>query len=144
MESEQQQDSSSNRAPTSLMSLMAIQLLPPSTKSSKSRGAKGRKSFGLRQPSSHTTLTIAAVTLGSSSGSISRSLILGHAARRASGYTKARRYSVTSVFLRIFEWLWLNRGSRSCRVDRANEGVMTWGRVAMGRDITVGVVVPRS
>jgi hypothetical protein len=36
-------------------------------------------------------LTIAAVTQGSSSSSISMSLIFGHAGRRVSGYTKAKR-----------------------------------------------------
>jgi len=71
--------------PTSLINFIAIQLLPPSTRSSNNRGAKGRKSFGLRHPSSQTTLTIAAVTLGSSLLSIRRSLILGQAARSVSG-----------------------------------------------------------
>lgn len=87
---------------------------------------------------------MAAVTLGSSLGSIRRSLIFGQAARRASGYTSARRYNVTSVFLRMFAWLWFKRGSRSASVERAKDGVMTCGRVAIGRDITVGAVAAKS
>ena len=68
-----------------LMILMAIQLLLPSTSRSNRRGANGRKSCGLRQPSSHTTLTTAAVTLGSSDSSCKRSLIFGHAGLNVSG-----------------------------------------------------------
>lgn len=44
----------------------------------------------------------------------------------------------------MFAWLWFKRGSRSARVERAKDGVMTWGRVAIGRDITVGVVAAKS
>jgi len=102
---------------TSLISLIAIQLFPLSTRSSNSRGARGKKSCGLRQPNSHTTLTIAAVTLGSS-------FILGHAGLRVSGYTNANRYKVTIVFLRTPGWECVNRGRRSERTERARDGVM--------------------
>jgi hypothetical protein len=70
---------------TSLMSLIAIQLFPLSTRSSNSLGARGKKSWGLRQPNSQTTFTIAAVTLGCSFSSINRSFIFGHAGFRVSG-----------------------------------------------------------
>ena len=79
------------RVLTSLMILIAIQLLPPSTNKSKSLGARGRKSRGLLQPSSQMTLITAAVTLESSSSSINISLILGHAGRSVSGYINASR-----------------------------------------------------
>lgn len=69
----------------SLIILIAIQLFPPWTRRSNSLGARGKKSWGLLQPSSQTTLTMAAVTLGSSSSSNSRSLIRGHAGRKVSG-----------------------------------------------------------
>lgn len=36
------------------------------------------------------------------------------------------------------------RGRRSASVDRASEGVITCGSVAIGSDITGGVVEPRS
>ena len=109
---------------TSFISLIAIQLFPLSTRSSNSRGARGKKSCGLRQPNSHTTLTIAAVTLGSSPSSINRSFILGHAGLRVSGYTNASRYKVTIVFLRTPGWECVNRGRRSERTERARDGVM--------------------
>lgn len=112
---------------------MAIQLLPPSTRSSKSLGARGRKSLGRLHPSSQTTLTIAAVTLGSSSGDIRRSLILGHAALRVSGYTSASLYSVTIVFFRMDGLLEVSRGKRSDSVERASEGVIKCGKAAIGR-----------
>lgn len=51
---------------------------------------------------------------------------------------------MTSVFLRMFEWLWFKRGSKSARVESAREGVMTWGSVAIGRDMIVGVVAAKS
>lgn len=111
--------------PTSLINLMAIQLLPPSTSSSNSRGASGRKSLGRLHPSSHTTLTMAAVTLGSSSGDIRRSLICGHAALSVSGYTRANLYKVTIVFFRIEGLLEVSRGKRSDSVESAREGFMT-------------------
>lgn len=133
-----------SRIHTSFMSLMAIQLLPPSTSRSNNRGARGRKSCGRRHPNSHTTFTIAAVTLGSSLGSIRRSLIFGHAALRASGYTSAKRYRVTNVFFLMLDWLCPKRGRRSARVESAKDGVMTCGSVAMGRDMTIGVDDPRS
>ena len=79
------------RVEKSLMILMAIQLLPPAVKSSKSRGARGRKSCGRRQPNSQTTFTIALVTDASSDSSSKRSLIFGQAGRSVSGYTSARR-----------------------------------------------------
>lgn len=44
----------------------------------------------------------------------------------------------------MFAWLWLIRGSRSARVDNASEGVMTCGRVAIGREMTVGAAALRS
>lgn len=123
--------------PTSLINLMAIQLLPPSTNSSNRRGASGRKSLGRLHPSSHTTLTMAAVTLGSSSGAIRRSLICGHAALSVSGYTKANLYNVTIVFFRIEGLLDVSRGKRSESVDRARDGLMTWGSTVMGSIIVV-------
>ena len=129
---------------TSLISLIAIQLFPLSTRSSNSRGARGKKSCGLRQPNSHTTLTIAAVTLGSSPSSISRSFILGHAGLRVSGYTNANRYKVTIVFLRTPGWECVNRGRRSERTERARDGVIMWGSVMMGRDIVVTAVEVKS
>jgi hypothetical protein len=109
---------------TSLINFIAIQLLPPSTRSSKSLGARGKKSCGLLQPSSQTTLTMAAVTLGSSSCAIRRSLILGHAALRVSGYTRASLYKVTIVFFRIEGFVCVSRGKRSARVESASDGVM--------------------
>lgn len=109
---------------TSLINFIAIQLFPPSTRSSNNRGASGRKSLGLLQPSSQTTLMMAAVTLGSSSRSMRRSLIFGHAARSVSGYTSARRYSVTIVFFRIAGFECVSRGNKSVKVDRARDGVM--------------------
>lgn len=117
------------------MILIAIQLLPPSTKRVNSRGAKGRKSRGLRQPSSHTTLMTAAVTLGSSSVSISMSLIFGHAGRSVSGYASARRYSVTIVFFRTLGFEWVRRGMRSINNDSARDVVMMCGSVTSGREI---------
>lgn len=68
---------------------------------------------------------MAAVTLGSSSGAIKRSLICGHAALRVSGYTKANLYKVTIVFFRIEGLLEVSRGKRSERVESAREGLMT-------------------
>jgi hypothetical protein len=44
----------------------------------------------------------------------------------------------------MLEWLWFRRGRRSASVESAREGVMTCGSVAMGREMTVGVVDPRS
>ena len=123
---------------------MAIQLFPLSTRSSNNLGASGRKSWGRRQPSSHTTLTIAAVTLGSSPSSINRSLILGQAGRRVSGYTKANLYSVTIVFLRTVGCECVSRGRRSDRTDNASEGVIICGSVMIGRDIVVTAVEVRS
>jgi len=123
---------------------MAIQLFPLSTRSSKSRGASGKKSCGLLHPNSHTTLTIAAVTLGSSPSSISLSFIFGHAGLRVSGYTRANLYKVTMVFLRIAGCEWLNLGRRSERTESASEGVMTCGRVMIGSAIVVGAVDVKS
>ena len=127
-----------------MINLIAIQLFPLSTRSSKSRGASGKKSCGLLHPSSHTTLTIAAVTLGSSPSSISLSFIFGHAGRKVSGYTSANLYNVTIVFLRIVGWEWLNRGRRSDRTERASEGVMTCGSVMIGSAMVVGAVDVKS
>lgn len=110
---------------TSLMILMAIQLFEPCTNKSKSRGARGRKSCGLRHPSSQTTLMIAAVTLESSSSSSNRSLIFGQAGRSVSGYTKAKRYKVTMVFFRMAGEEWLRRGKRSVSRELAMEGLTT-------------------
>ena len=109
---------------TSLMILMAIQLLPPLTSKSKSLGAKARKSFGLLQTNSQTTLTTAAVTLGSSSSSIRISFILGQADRRVSGYTNASLYRAATVFFRIFGFGCDNLGKRSERRELAREDVM--------------------
>lgn len=134
----------SESVPTNLINFIAIQLLPPSTSSSNSRGAKGRKSCGRLHPSSQTTLTMAAVTLGSSLLSISLSLILGQAARSVSGYTRAILYSVTIVFLRMTGWEWLSRGSKSASTESARDGVMMCGRAEMGRDMMVGAVALRS
>ena len=86
---------------TNLIIFIAIQLLPPSTRRSNKRGAKGRKSFGLLQPSSQTTLMTAAVTLESTSSFMSRSFIFGQAGRNVSGYTSASRYRATMVFFCI-------------------------------------------
>ena len=122
---------------TSLINLIAIQLSPLSTRSSNNLGAKLRKSCGLLQPNSHTTLTIAAVTLGFSRSSINRSLILGYATLRVSGYTKASLYKVTIVFLRTAGLECVIRGRRSESTERASEGVMICGRVIIGRDIVV-------
>ncbi len=120
------------------MILMAIQLFPPSTSRLNNRGASGRKSCGLLHPSSHTTLTVAAVTLASSCSSIKRSLILGHAVRSVSGYTKAKRYSVTIVFFRIAAWECVKRGSRSSVRDIASAGLITCGSVTKGSDKVAG------
>lgn len=109
---------------TSLINFIAIQLLPPSTRSSKSLGARGKKSWGRLQPSSQTTLTMAAVTLGSSSCAIRRSLIFGHAALKVSGYTSASLYKVTIVFFRMEGFVCVSRGRRSARVESAKDGVM--------------------
>jgi hypothetical protein len=81
---------------------------------------------------------MAAVTLGSSSGSIRRSLILGHDALKASGYTKASLYRVTTVFFLMTACEWVRRGSRSPRRDMAKEGVTMWGRAEIGRAMMVG------
>ena len=94
--------------------------------------------MGLRHPNSQTTLTIAAVTLGSSPSSINRSFILGHAGRSVSGYTNANLYNVTIVFFRIVACECVNRGSRSERTERAREGVIICGKVMIGSDILVG------
>lgn len=123
---------------TSLIILMAIQLLPPSTKRSNKRGASGRKSCGRLHPSSHTTLTTAAVTLGSSLSSSRRSLILGQAGRSVSGYTKAKRYNVTMVFLRTRGCEWPSLGSKSDRRELAMDGLITCGIAIKGKDI-VGI-----
>lgn len=107
------------------MILMAIQLFEPCTNKSNKRGARGRKSCGLRHPSSQTTLMIAAVTLESSFSSSSRSLIFGQAGRRVSGYTKANRYNVTIVFFRIAGEEWFKRGRRSVSKELAMDGLIT-------------------
>ena len=120
------------------MILIAIQLLPPSTKRSNRRGASGKKSFGRLQPSSHTTLITAAVTLESSSSFMRRSLIFGHAGRSVSGYTNASLYRATTVFLRITGLECDNLGSRSERRDNAREEVMTWGNVTRGKEMVGG------
>lgn len=109
---------------TSFINLIAIQLFPLSTKSSNNRGARGRKSCGRRHPNSQTTLTMAAVTLGSSPSSINLSLILGHAGLRVSGYTKASLYKVTIVFFRTVGFECVKRGRRSERTERAREEVI--------------------
>lgn len=109
---------------TSFIILMAIQLLPPSTNKSKSLGAKAKKSRGFLQPSSHTTLTIAAVTLESCSSSMRRSLIFGHADRNVSGYTKAKRYRVAIVFFLMLGLECDIRGRRSDKRETAREEVM--------------------
>ena len=124
-----------NDAHTSLIILIAIQLLPPSTSNSKSLGAKSRKSLGLLQPSSQTTLTTAAVTLDSSSSSIRRSFIFGQADRKESGYTNASLYRAATVFFRTFGFECDNLGRRSDRRERAKEDVMMWGKVTNGKDI---------
>ena len=111
-------------AHTSLIILMAIQLLPPSTSKSKSLGAKTRKSLGLLQPNSQTTLTTAAVTLESSSSSMSRSLIFGQADRKVSGCTNASLYRAATVFFRMFGFECDSLGKRSVRRESAKEDVM--------------------
>lgn len=123
---------------------MTIQLLPLSTSSSKSLGASGRKSCGLLQPSSQITLTMAAVTLGSSFSSINRSLIFGQVGLSVSGYTSANRYSVTIVFFRTAGLECVSLGSRSESTDIAREDVMMCGRVMIGRDIVVADVAVKS
>lgn len=120
---------------TNLMILIAIQLFCLSTKSSNRRGASGKKSRGLRHPSSHVTFIIAAVTLGSSWSSMSISLIFGQDGRKTLGYDRARRYNVTTVFLRMFGLEWLRRGSKSAIRDMAREVVTTCGSVIKGREI---------
>ena len=122
---------------TSLMSLIAIQLFPESTRSSNNRGANGKKSCGRLHPSSQTTFTMAAVTLESSFSSIRRSFIFGHAGLKVSGYTRARRYTVTIVFFRIIGLEWLRRGSKSDSTDIANDEVITCGKVMIGRVMVV-------
>lgn len=119
---------------TNLIILIAIQLLPLSTSSSKSRGAKGRKSCGRRQPSSQTTLMAAVVTLISSWSSIRWSLIFGHDSLSASGYTNASRYRHTMVFLRTTGLECERRERISGSRDIASEGVMICGRVMSGKD----------
>lgn len=111
-------------ARTSLIILIAIQLLPPFTSKSKSLGAKARKSFGLLQTNSQTTLTTAAVTLGSSTSSIRISFIFGQADRRVSGYTNASLYRAATVFFRMFGFECDKRGKRSERRELAREDVM--------------------
>ena len=118
------EDDSTVDARTSLIILMAIQLLPPSTSKSKSLGAKARKSFGLLQPNSHTTLTTAAVTLESSSSSMSISFIFGQADRNVPGYTNASLYRAATVFFRMFGLECDNLGKRSDRRESAKEDVM--------------------
>ena len=120
---------------TSFIIFIAIQLLPPFTSRSNNRGTRGRKSFGRRQPSSHTTLIAAAVTLESSSSFIRTSLIFGQVGRRVSGYTSAKRYKVTNVFLRMLGLECIKRGNRSPRSAMANDGVIMCGSVTNGRDI---------
>ena len=124
---------------TSLISLIAIQLLLPSTNRSNSLGASGRKSWGLLHPSSQTTLTMAAVTVGSSLSSCSLSLILGQAGRKLSGYTNASLYSVTTVFFLMAGCECVNRGSRSDSTEFAILGLITCGIATSGRLMTVGV-----
>lgn len=124
---------------TSLMSLIAIQLFPPSTRRSNNLGASGRKSWGLLHPSSQTTFTIAAVTLASSLSSSKRSLILGHAGRSVSGYTRASRYSVTTVFLRTIACECVNRGIKSERTELAMLGFMTCGMAPSGSAMYCGL-----
>ena len=111
-------------ARTSLIILMAIQLLPPSTSKSNSLGAKVRKSFGLLQPNSQTTFTTAAVTLESSPSSMRISLILGQADRKVSGYTNASLKRAATVFFRMFGFECDNLGKRSDRRESAKEDVM--------------------
>lgn len=120
---------------TSLIILMAIQLLPLSTRSSKNLGDRGRKSCGRRHPSSQMTLMAAVVTLLSSWSSMRRSLILGHPTLSASGYTKASRYRHTTVFLRTTALECERRDRMSGSKDIASEGVMMCGRVTRGRDM---------
>ena len=111
-------------ARTSLMILMAIQLLPPSTSNSKSLGAKARKSLGLLQPNSQTTFTTAAVTLESSSSSMRRPFIFGQADRKVSGCTKASLYRAATVFFRMFGFECDSLGKRSDNRASAKEPVM--------------------
>jgi hypothetical protein len=51
---------------------------------------------------------------------------------------------VTIVFFRIVGLECVKRGRRSERTDKAREGVMIWGSVAIGRDIVVNEVETRS
>lgn len=120
------------------MSLIAIQLLLLSVNRTNSRGAKGRKSWGLLQPSSHITLTIADVTLGSSLSSFNLSVILGQAGRRVSGYTSASLYKVTTVFFLIADWEWVKRARISERSEFAIVGLITCGTAVSGNDIVGG------
>lgn len=48
------------------------------------------------------------------------------------------------VFLRMVGCECVNLGNRSERTDSASEGVMTCGRVMMGRDIVVGAAELKS
>ena len=41
------------------------------------------------------------------------------------------------VFFRIAGCVWVRRGRRSGRTDKARDGVMTCGRVMIGRGMTV-------
>lgn len=124
---------------TSLINLIAIQLFPPSTSNSNSRGASGKKSCGLRHPSSQITFTMAAVTLGSSLSSCNLSLIFGQAGLKVSGYTNANRYSVTTVFFRIAACECVKRGNMSESTELAMLGLMTCGIATSGSEITAGV-----
>ena len=66
------------------------------------------------------------------------SFIFGHAGLRVSGYTNARRYSVTIVFLRMLGLECDKRGIKSVNNESARDEVITCGSAISGSEI-VGI-----